>query len=118
MITICKSWTFDAAHQLDTLPATHKCSRMHGHTYRVELTIAGPLDDQGMVIDYDTLDAIVAPIIDRVDHRILNDALAIPTTERLVLWFRDHILLGILRPLLRAVRVYESSTTWAEWRAA
>jgi 6-pyruvoyltetrahydropterin/6-carboxytetrahydropterin synthase len=86
MYTICKRWTFDAAHKLIGLPPGHKCSRMHGHTYAVEVEVsASELNDQGFVIDF----AVLAPIktlIDNVyDHRFLNDVMdgKNPTAENL-----------------------------------
>lgn len=117
--TIAKSFTFDAAHRLDRLPPEHKCHRLHGHTYRVEITMRGELDEQCMVADYDALDAWWQPIHERLDHRYLNEVtgLGIPTTEMLAkwIWFRlveagnERFMVALHR-----VRVYESSTTWAE----
>jgi 6-pyruvoyltetrahydropterin/6-carboxytetrahydropterin synthase len=117
--TICKAWTFDAAHRLDRLPSAHKCHHLHGHTYRVEMQLRGEPqaggEQEGMLIDYDDLDGIIAPIIHRVDHRFLNDVcgLAVPTTERLAAWLWGELFLSF-GDLLKSVRVYESSTTWAE----
>ncbi len=126
MITIAKTWTFDAAHALDRLPPSHKCHRMHGHTYRVEVRLTGCEDINGILVDYDELDKVWAPIADQVDHRVLNEVphLGHPTTERLAVWLYAQLSAGLAdhldnlerRRIERiSVRVYESSSTWAEY---
>jgi 6-pyruvoyltetrahydropterin/6-carboxytetrahydropterin synthase len=118
MITIAKRFTFDAAHCLPLMPDGHKCQRLHGHTYAVEIQLTGDVDPAtGLVVDYDDIAKIWAPLHDALDHRYLNDVLECPTTENLVLWIVDR-----LRDPFRAyppvhkmrIRVSESSTTWAE----
>jgi len=117
MITIAKSFTFDAAHRLERLPETHKCHRMHGHTYTVELQLSGEPNSNGFVVDYADMAEAWQPIHDLVDHRVLNEVrgLEIPSTEVIVEWIFhklvDHPVIG---PLLAAVVVKESSTTWAK----
>lgn len=115
MITIAKRFTFDAAHHIDTLPVGHKCRRMHGHTYEVEVELRGPARPDGMVLSYEELAELWAPLHDRLDHRVLNDVpgLQVPTTEALVLWLFDHLVALGLATLLEAVTVRESATTWA-----
>ena len=115
-----KDFTFDAAHALPLLPLTHKCHRMHGHTYRVTIALDGNEDDCGMVVDYDELEALWAPIHDALDHRVLNDIRTIlpqPTTEALARWIADYV-----ETRLRTMKwgvvggeiiVHESSTTRA-----
>jgi 6-pyruvoyltetrahydropterin/6-carboxytetrahydropterin synthase len=115
-VTISKTFDFDAAHFLPNVPADHKCRRLHGHTYRVEIICAGEPDARGMVLDYAELAAAWAPIHDLLDHRCLNDIAGLenPTTEVLA----PFVLLKLKASLvsLVAVRVYESSTTWCEAR--
>ena len=86
MVKTTKSFTFDAAHFLPNHKG--KCSNMHGHTYRLEVTVVrerGKLcnggSDEGMVIDFADLKAIVkAEVIDKMDHKVLNDVLPFRTT--------------------------------------
>lgn len=115
---IAKSFTFDAAHRLDRLPATHKCHRLHGHTYRVEVTFVGTPNEMGMVVDYDVLDAMWAPLHAQIDHQLLNDVagLEVPTTENVAAWIYRRFCVFALPEgaAVESVRVYESSTTWAE----
>lgn len=116
LIEIQKTFDFDAAHRLDRLPPDHKCHRLHGHTYRVEIRVRGEIDEQtGMLVDYERISKAWAPLHDRLDHHYLNDVdgLEVPTTEVLAWWIFNRLaLFGKC-----AVRVYESSSTWAEARA-
>src|ERR1700710_1460189 len=86
---ITKSFGFEAAHLLPNVPADHKCARLHGHSFRVELRVAGPIGvDSGWVTDFADLGAAWAPLHDRLDHRHLNevDGLDHPTRERIAVW--------------------------------
>lgn len=123
--TLCKQFTFDAAHCLDRLPADHKCHRMHGHTYRVDITITGPADKNGFVIDYAVMDEMWRPLHEQLDHRVLNDVegLEIPSTENVGAWIHNHLIgTGLVggvsncndMPALTSVRVHESTSTWCE----
>jgi 6-pyruvoyltetrahydropterin/6-carboxytetrahydropterin synthase len=87
--TIGKWFTFDAAHSLPHLPTGHKCRRLHGHTYRVQLVLRGHLDENGFVTDYGDLRGFQS-VIESLDHQNLNEVLAglIPctTAEHLAAW--------------------------------
>lgn len=85
---------FAAARYLPKLPASHRCSRMHGHTFQVELTIRGELSaESGWIVDFDDVDRAMIELKDALDHRQLNDipGLANPTTERLAEWLWVHM---------------------------
>lgn len=127
--TISKSFTFDAAHRLEMLPADHKCHRLHGHTYKVELVLYGPVDAMGFVIDYAVLADWWAGLHEQLDHRYLNEVpgLDLPTTEHLAAWIAIRLLGNIasyyeddgktvtgVGLVLQRVRVFESSTTWCD----
>lgn len=113
---IAKRFTFDAAHRLTSLPETHKCHRLHGHTYEVELRLDGPIGAHGFVVDYQDIADAWAPIHDALDHRYLNEVpgLEVPSTENLVLWIWARLDTSAIAKHVTAVRVSESSTTWAE----
>lgn len=114
--TIAKQYTFDAAHRLDKLPPEHKCHRMHGHTYRVEIMVRGPVKN-GFVVDYADLDALWQPLHERLDHRVLNEVsgLDTPSTEHLAGWILIRLVgMPQLQMFYVSVRVYESSSTWCE----
>jgi 6-pyruvoyltetrahydropterin/6-carboxytetrahydropterin synthase len=77
---VTRSFAFEAAHQLPWHPG--KCRRLHGHHYRFEVTVEGPLDENGIVLDFDVLDEVVRrEIVERYDHRYLNDLMDNPTAE-------------------------------------
>ena len=119
MITIAKRFTFDAAHRLSMLPADHKCHRLHGHTYAVELRLFGVPDARGFIADYQDIAEAWAPIHDQLDHRYLNEIVGLekPSTEALVIWIFDRILRSAVGHLVSSIRVAESESTWAELSA-
>lgn len=86
---IRKQFAFEAAHVLPYHQG--KCSRLHGHSYRLDVSVAGPLVSEGpasgMVIDFDEVARIVrATVIDKLDHSHLNDTIENPTSENIVVW--------------------------------
>src|SRR3954463_15430688 len=88
-MVIFKQFIFDSAHFLSKVPAIHKCSEMHGHTYRLTIYIEGPLDDEfGWVMDYAEIKAVVIPVINTLDHKLLNNisGLENPTCEKVAQW--------------------------------
>lgn len=89
--TICRSYTFEAAHFLPGLPPMHKCRRMHGHSYRVEVRITGELDKAGLVrgIEFGAMDLVMEQIITTVDHHVWNDKLSVPTLRGRAM--KDHL---------------------------
>lgn len=118
---IGKSFTFDAAHHLPSLPADHKCSRPHGHTYRVDVLVeADELTGPGFVTDFAALTPFKRYLDERLDHRDLNAVLDFePTSERLAehlaRWFMKHVE-PLIPGRLESVRVAETPTGWAEYR--
>jgi 6-pyruvoyltetrahydropterin/6-carboxytetrahydropterin synthase len=79
----------EAARRLPNLPESHPCSRVHGHSFCIEIYVSGPVDpNTGWVIDFADLDAAFAPIKAQLDHRYLNDIAGLdnPTSERLAQW--------------------------------
>ena len=79
---ITRSFSFEAAHQLPWHPG--KCRRLHGHHYRFEVTVEGPVGEHGIVVDFDDVRRIVGTeVVERYDHQYLNDFLDNPTAELL-----------------------------------
>jgi 6-pyruvoyltetrahydropterin/6-carboxytetrahydropterin synthase len=88
-VRIRKQFKFEAAHVLPHHAG--KCSRLHGHSYRLDVTLEGDLQTtgpaQGMVVDFDTLSGVVkAGVIEELDHRSLNDIIENPTSENIIGW--------------------------------
>lgn len=109
---IFKQFTFEAAHRLPHVPAGHKCSRLHGHSYRVEVHVRGPIDPTlGWVVDFADLRDAFEPLRARLDHYYLNEieGLENPTSERLARWIWDR--LKPLLPLLSKIVVRETCTS-------
>ncbi len=111
---IRKQFKFEAAHVLPHHPG--KCARMHGHSYRFDIVLEGPLQSEGpargMVVDFDTISAVVKPrVVERLDHTTLNDLIENPTAEQIALWIWDAIAADL--PQLVEVVVYETATASA-----
>lgn len=116
---ICKQFRFEAAHVLPYHPG--KCSRLHGHSYRLEVFVEGPLHGEGpaagMVMDFDEVARVVREhVIDQLDHRSLNDVLDNPTSELIVQWVWER-LAPHLKGLAELV-LWETPTACAIMRAS
>ena len=114
---IFKVFTFEAAHQLPNLPADHKCSRLHGHSFRIAIYVSGDIDpDKGWVMDFADLKAAFKPILDKLDHYYLNDieGLENPTSEVIVKWVWDKLY--PLVPQLSKIELYETCTAGCVYR--
>lgn len=131
MIRLTRRYRIESAHQLTGMREGHKCARLHGHNYAIELTIESVAPHaNGMVIDADDLDTAVLPVIRRLDHQTLNEACADgtpegtaaaaqPTAENLAAYLLAR--LGFMsnsgRYRLASVIVRENEDLWAEARA-
>ncbi|MFW0793291.1 6-carboxytetrahydropterin synthase QueD [Gordonia sp. CPCC 205515] len=109
---IFREFTFESAHRLPNVPEGHKCARLHGHSYRLTVTVGGPIDDRlGWVMDFGDLKTAVEPLVRSLDHRALNEVegLENPTSENLAIWIWDRLSPDIQG--LRSVRVRETATS-------
>ena len=116
-VSLTKSFGFEAAHYLPSFPEGHKCRRMHGHSFRVDVVVEGDLPEgQHHLVDFGEIKALVEPLRRRLDHHLLNEieGLEHPTSERLAewLWVRLHPAL----PLLSRIVVHETCTSACEYR--
>lgn len=107
---IWKEFRFEAAHRLPLVPEGHKCGRLHGHSYRVEIHVDGPIRADGMVLDFADIKAAWIPLGDELDHRYLNDIAGLenPTSEMLAQWIWERLLRQL--PGLAVVVVAETCT--------
>lgn len=95
---IFKEFTIEAAHRLPNVPAGHKCSRLHGHSFRVEIHVSGAVaEPAGWVLDFADIKTAFQPLFDQLDHHYLNEVegLSNPTSEKLARWIWQQ-----LRPAL------------------
>ncbi|MES2624260.1 MAG: 6-carboxytetrahydropterin synthase QueD [Pseudomonadota bacterium] len=109
---IYKEFTFEAAHLLPNVPAGHKCGRLHGHSFRIEVHVTGELDPVlGWIMDYADIKKVVKPVIARLDHYYLNDipGLENPTSEVIARWLWTE-LKSVLSPLSKII-VKETCTS-------
>jgi 6-pyruvoyltetrahydropterin/6-carboxytetrahydropterin synthase len=116
IVRLSKKFRLEAAHRLPKSPEGHKCRRLHGHSYQVELIIEGPVDpDTGWLMDYADVTTAFAPLHDQLDHTYLNEVegLENPTSENLARWIWDRI--GDQLPLVE-IRIDETCTSACIYR--
>jgi 6-pyruvoyltetrahydropterin/6-carboxytetrahydropterin synthase len=114
---IYKEFTFEAAHVLPFVPDGHKCGRLHGHSYHVEIHVGGPVDPMsGWIIDFADIKTAFKPILNRLDHYYLNDieGLENPTSENLAAWIWQQLKPSL--PQLSRVVVRETCTSACIYR--
>ncbi len=86
---VFRVFQIEAAHRLPNVPREHKCARLHGHSFRIEVHISGPVgQESGWVMDFADLRKAFQPLFDQLDHNYLNDieGLENPTSENLAKW--------------------------------
>lgn len=116
-VELTKTFRFEAAHWLPTFPDGHKCRRLHGHSFRVDVVVRGEVPtDQGYLIDYGEISAAMAPLLGLLDHHLLNEVegLSNPVAEQLAAWVWAR-----LKPVLAClyeVRVHETCTSSCTYR--
>jgi 6-pyruvoyltetrahydropterin/6-carboxytetrahydropterin synthase len=107
-----KQFTFDAAHFLPNLEANHPCRQLHGHTYHLTIYVKGVVQKNlGWVVDFKELKQIVKPIIEQLDHRLLNEieGLSNPTSENIAIWLWEKIKPGL--PQLSRIELKETPSS-------
>jgi len=113
---IVKEFRFESAHRLPNLPATHKCSRLHGHSFRFEVHVEGPLDPVlGWVMDFAEVSKVVKPLLEELDHYYLNDIAGLenPTSEVIASWLWQRLKPQL--PLLVKLVLHETCTARCEY---
>ena len=111
-VELAKEFRFEAAHSLPNVPEGHKCRRMHGHSFRGEVFIRGEVDEKvGWLIDYAEIQKVLRPIVDRLDHYLLNEipGLENPTSEQIAAWLWREIEPKL--PMLHSITIEETCTS-------
>ena len=114
-----RTFQFEAAHLLPHLPADHKCRRLHGHSFRVEIAVTGGLDPKlGWVMDYADIKSAFDPLWQRLDHYYLNEipGLENPTSENIAIWIWQQLKPRL--PGLSEVVVAETCTARCIYRGS
>jgi len=105
-------FTCESAHRLPYVPEGHKCGRLHGHSFRIEIWVRGPVEDEtGWVMDFADLGQVFQPIYQQLDHHYMNEVegLSNPTSENLARWIWNRLRPSL--PLLSRVFVNETCTS-------
>lgn len=116
-VRLVKTFDFEAAHWLPSFPEGHKCRRLHGHSFRVDVAVAGEVPaDRGYLVDYGEIKAAIAPVRETLDHYCLNeiDGLENPTSEMLARWI--WLRLKPALPMLEEITVHETCTSKCVYR--
>lgn len=119
ILIVCKTFTFDASHQLPDEEKYGKCRYLHGHTYCLEVSFIGKKEND-WVIDFKEIKEIVKPIIERLDHSHINDVVSLSTAENIL---TEFIVPEIKKSIERynnislyAAKLWETPTSYCEWR--
>ena len=116
-VSLSKSFSFEAAHWLPTFPSEHKCRRLHGHSFLVEVVVEGDVPpEDGFLMDFGDIKKATAPLEEALDHRCLNEieGLENPTSEMIAKWIWDRLIDKL--PLLAEIRVRETCTSACVYR--
>ena len=114
---IFKEFSFEAAHRLPNVPSGHKCSRLHGHSFRVALHVEGDVEAKlGWVIDFADVKSAFEPVLELLDHNYLNEIAGLenPTSENLARWIWRRVRPRL--PDLVQVTVRETCTSGCIYR--
>lgn len=117
IVELTKTFGFESAHCLPNLPDGHKCRRLHGHSFRFDITVRGEVDERtGLFLDYGDISSAVRPLVEALDHRYLNeiDGLENPSSEHLARWIWRRLISEL--PSLHQVVVRETCTNACTFR--
>lgn len=112
VVELVKDFRFEAAHFLPNVVEGHKCRRIHGHSFRGEVAVRGPIDPTlGWVIDFGDLRRAIDPLVAELDHYLLNDIAGLenPTAELLAVWIWRRLAPHV--PNLHRVTIEETCTS-------
>lgn len=115
-VRLVHEFRFEAAHRLPKVPEGHKCSRLHGHSFKVEIAVAGPVNEEtGWFIDFATISEAWEPIHAVLDHNYLNEipGLSNPTSEVLAGWIWQRLLPKL--PSLVRITILETCDARCEY---
>lgn len=113
ILVAARKFHFDSSHYLPDYRGA--CERMHGHTYRLEVEVAGEAGEGGMVMDFAELKNIVkTKVLDELDHRVLNDIMENPTAENIIEWIWSSLKDDLN---LHKIRLWEGHGKWVEKKA-
>lgn len=116
-VRLTKDFTFEAAQTLPNVPAGHKCGMMHGHSFKIEISVEGEVDPlTGWLYDHAKISRAMDPLLEQLDHSYLNDmpGLDNPTIETMCRWFWERLM--PLLPGLAEIVIHETPTARCSYR--
>jgi 6-pyruvoyltetrahydropterin/6-carboxytetrahydropterin synthase len=116
-VEIYKIFYIESAHRLPNVPTGHKCARLHGHSFKIEIHVSGEVGDKsGWVLDFADIKNVFQPFYEQLDHNYLNEieGLENPTSENLARWIWEKVQPSL--PLLSKVVVNETCTSGCIFR--
>jgi 6-pyruvoyltetrahydropterin/6-carboxytetrahydropterin synthase len=117
MMEIFRGFTFEAAHRLPNVLDGHKCARLHGHSFRVDIYLAGPVNEHsGWIVDFSDIKKAFEQVHNTLDHQYLNEieGLENPTSENIARWIWQAIAPAL--PLLSKVVLHETCASGVVYR--
>jgi len=114
---LTKDFLFDAAQSLPRVSPEHRCSRLHGHGFKAEITIEGEVNpEMGWIYDHAEISRVVNPVIKILDHSYLNEVpgLENPTMECIAAWLWEKLLPDL--PALAEITIHETPTARCTYR--
>jgi 6-pyruvoyltetrahydropterin/6-carboxytetrahydropterin synthase len=111
-MNVYKTFSIEAARSLPNLPDGHPCRNVHGHSFKITITVCGEVDEHtGFVLDFSSIDAAFKPIHDQIDHTYLNkiDGLDNPSSENLCKWIWAELIPSL--PGLSQIEIKETDST-------
>ena len=118
-VELTRKFRFEAAHRLPRVPLGHKCARLHGHSFRFRVSVAGEVDEAtGWLVDFAVIQDLVEPFRRELDHQYLNDLAGLenPTSEILARWLWQRLAPAL--PILTAITVEETCNAACTYRGS
>ncbi len=116
-VRLVRAFTFEAAHRLPHVPPGHKCARLHGHSFHIEVVCEGEVDPKtGWLIDFAEIKRAFAPLFNQLDHHYLNEIedLDNPTAEHIAKWIWTRLIPTL--PQLSQINISETCAARCEYR--
>jgi len=114
---VYKKFNIESARSLPNLPKTHPCYKLHGHSFKIKISVNQKLDEKtGFVIDFQEIDDAFSPIKDILDHTFLNDVdgLNNPTSENICIWIWNRLETSL--PNIYEIEIKETESTGCIYR--
>lgn len=116
-VRLSKDFIVEAAQSLPKVPAGHKCSRLHGHTFTIEICVEGEVNPEtGWLYDHAEISRAMKPIVEQLDHAYLNDipGLENPTIELMCAWIWNKLTPAL--PELSEITIHETPAARCSYR--